>query len=85
MVRRSSAAVDRVSGGSVATHLTTCVQFAPASGLWCAAQFSNSMTYAVWAPRIQTAFRLLADSGLPIISAGTMAEAAEAVVAAAAK
>jgi CRISPR type III-A-associated RAMP protein Csm4 len=64
VVRRSSAAVDRVTGGAVAAHLTTCVQFAPASGLWCAAQFSNSMTYAVWGPRLQTAFRLLADSGL---------------------
>ncbi|HEY3440350.1 MAG TPA: hypothetical protein VGK29_06350 [Paludibaculum sp.] len=64
VVRRSSAAVDRVTGGAVAAHLTTCVQFAPASGLWCAAQFSNSMTYAVWVPRLQTAFRLLADSGL---------------------
>lgn len=64
VVRRTSAAVDRVTGGAVAAHLTTCVQFAPASGLWCAAQFSNSTTYAVWAPRVQTAFRLLADSGL---------------------
>lgn len=64
IVRRSSAAVDRVTGGAVAPHMTTCVQFAPASGLWCAAQFSSSTTYAVWAPRVQTVFRLLADSGL---------------------
>jgi len=63
-VHRSSAAVDRVTGGIVAPHGATCVQFAPASGLWCAAQFSNQNTYAVWAPKVQAAFRLLADSGL---------------------
>lgn len=61
---RSSAAVDRVTGGHVAPHAVSCVQFAPASGLWCAAQFSNQNTYAVWAPKLQAAFRLLADSGL---------------------
>ncbi|MBI5083073.1 MAG: hypothetical protein HZB13_00520 [Acidobacteria bacterium] len=64
LLRRSSAAVDRVTGGLAEPHLTTCVQFAPASGLWCAAQFSNPSTYAVWAPKLQAAFRLLADSGL---------------------
>jgi CRISPR/Cas system CSM-associated protein Csm4 (group 5 of RAMP superfamily) len=63
-VLRSSAAVDRVTGGHVAPHAVCCVQFAPASGLWCAAQFSSQTAYAVWAPRIQAAFRLLADSGL---------------------
>lgn len=62
-VERSSAAVDRPSGGIALPHRTTCVQFAPASGLWCAAEFSNQTTYAVWSPKIQTAFRLLADSG----------------------
>ncbi len=61
---RSSAAVDRVSGGNVAVHSAACVQFAPAAGVWCAAQFSSPMTYATWAPRLQSAFKLLADSGL---------------------
>lgn len=63
-VHRSSAAVDRITGGNVTPHSVACVQFAPASGLWCAAQFSNQNTYAVWAPKIQAAFRLLADSGM---------------------
>ncbi|MBI4891805.1 MAG: hypothetical protein HY821_14360 [Acidobacteria bacterium] len=63
-VLRSSAAVDRVTGGHVEPHAASCVQFAPASGLWCAAQFSNPTTYAVWAPKLQAAFRLLADSGV---------------------
>lgn len=63
-VLRSSAAVDRVTSGNVQPHATVCVQFAPASGLWCAAQFSSQTTYAIWAPKIQAAFRLLADNGL---------------------
>lgn len=63
-VLRSSAAVDRLTGGQVAPHAVSCVQFAPASGLWCAAQFSSQATYAVWAPKLQAAFRLLADNGL---------------------
>ncbi|WP_321472678.1 type III-A CRISPR-associated RAMP protein Csm4 [uncultured Paludibaculum sp.] len=63
-VQRSSAAVDRVTGGQIEPHRVTCVQYAPASGLWCAAQFSNPITYAVWAPKLQAAFRLLADTGL---------------------
>lgn len=61
---RSSAAVDRVTAGIAAPHMTNCVQFAPASGLWCAAQFSSQATYAVWAPRLKSAFLLLADTGL---------------------
>ncbi len=64
LVLRSSAAVDRVTGGHVEPHAASCVQFAPASGLWCAAQFANPTAYAVWAPKLQAAFRLLADSGL---------------------
>lgn len=63
-VLRSSAAVDRVTAGHVEPHAAVCVQFAPAAGLWCAAQFSNPTAYAVWAPKVQAAFRLLADSGL---------------------
>jgi len=63
-VQRFSAAVDRVTGGQVEPHRVTCVQFAPASGLWCAAVFSDASTYAVWAPKLEAAFRLLADSGL---------------------
>jgi CRISPR-associated protein Csm4 len=61
--RRSSAAVDRVTGGMIDPYSAVCLQFAPSSGLWCAAQFSNHSTYAVWAPKIQAAFRLLADDG----------------------
>jgi CRISPR type III-A-associated RAMP protein Csm4 len=61
---RSCAAVDRVTGGHALPYLTGCVQFAPASGVWCAAQFATQTAYAVWGPRIEAAFRLLGDSGI---------------------
>ncbi|MEJ5367329.1 MAG: hypothetical protein WHT08_03360 [Bryobacteraceae bacterium] len=63
-LRRSCAAVDRMTGGHVLPYLAGCVQFAPASGLWCAAQFATQTAYAVWGPHIEAAFRLLADSGI---------------------
>jgi CRISPR-associated protein Csm4 len=61
--RRSNAAVDRVAEGAIGAYSTVCLQFAPVSGLWCAAQFSSHSTYAVWGPKLQSAFRLLADDG----------------------
>lgn len=63
-LHRSCAAVDRVTGGHALPYLAGCVQFAPASGLWCAAQFATQTAYAVWGPRLEAAFRLLADSGI---------------------
>jgi CRISPR type III-A-associated RAMP protein Csm4 len=63
-MRRSSAAVDRVTGSNIQPWAAGCLQFAPASGLWCAAEFSSGTAYAVWSPKLECAFRLLADSGL---------------------
>ena len=63
-MRRSSVAVDRVTGSNIQPWAAGCLQFAPASGLWCAAEFVNATAYAVWAPKLTCAFRLLADSGL---------------------
>jgi CRISPR type III-A-associated RAMP protein Csm4 len=63
-MRRSSVAVDRVTGANIQPWSAGCLQFAPAAGLWCAAEFLNATAYAVWAPKISTAFCLLADSGL---------------------
>lgn len=63
-MRRSSAAVDRVTGSNIQPWAAGCLQFAPASGLWCAAEFANASTYAIWSPKLACAFRLLADSGL---------------------
>ena len=63
-MRRSSVAVDRVTGSNIEPWAAGCVQFAPASGLWCAAEFANPTAYAIWSPKLTCAFRLLADSGL---------------------
>ena len=63
-MRRSAAAVDRVTGSNIQPWAAGCLQFAPASGLWCAAEFANATAYAVWSPKLECAFRLLADSGL---------------------
>jgi len=63
-MRRSAIAVDRVTGSNIQPWAVGCVQFAPASGVWCAAEFANATAYAIWAPKLACAFRLLADSGL---------------------
>jgi len=86
-LRRSHAAVDRLTGGNAEPYYVACTQFAPEAGLWCAAEFSSHTAYAVWAPKLQAAFRLLADAGLgglrsrgfgrsrtPLFQAGTLAE-----------
>jgi CRISPR type III-A-associated RAMP protein Csm4 len=64
VMRRAAAAVDRVTEGNVLPWAASCLQFAPASGLWCSAVFANQTAYAVWSPKIESAFKLLADSGL---------------------
>ncbi len=61
---RRQAAVDRLEPGRVSLHETACIEFADGAGLWCVAQFSGDAARDEWAPRIESAFRLLADSGL---------------------
>ena len=61
---RRQAAVDRLEPGRVALHETACIEFAEGAGLWCVAEFPGDSARAEWAPRIEAAFRLLADSGL---------------------
>lgn len=63
-LRRTNAAVDRLTGASAESRGTTCLQFAPGSGLWCVAAFANPTAYAVWEPKVKASFRLLADTGL---------------------
>ncbi len=63
-MRRSSVAVDRVTGSNIQPWAAGCLQFAPASGLYCVAEFVNATAYAVWSRKLECAFRLLADSGL---------------------
>jgi hypothetical protein len=60
---RTRAAVDRVTGSAVETHVSSCVEFESSSGLWCVVRFSDQSSQSVWSGRIQNAFRLLADTG----------------------
>lgn len=86
-LRRSHAAVDRLSPGIVEPYSVECVQFAPEAGLWCAFEFSSHTAFAVWAPKLQAALRLLSDSGFgglrsrgfgrarnPLFQPGTLAQ-----------
>lgn len=59
---RSSAAVDRLGSG-VTPHSTACIEFAPGSGLWAAAEFADDAAKEQWNSKLQGALKLLADSG----------------------
>jgi len=60
---RAGAAVDRLTGAAH-PHRADCLEFAPHAGYWCAAVFPNESVEQAWSPKIEAAFRLLADSGL---------------------
>ncbi len=59
---RSSAAVDRLGAG-VEPHVTACLEFAANAGLWTVASFADASVKSEWLGPVQSAFRLLADSG----------------------
>ena len=59
---RSHAAVDRLSG-NIQEHSTACLEFAPGAGLWAVAAFAGEQARESWSGPVQTALRLLADSG----------------------
>lgn len=59
---RSGAAVDRLGGGA-APHSTACIEFSSGAGLWSAILFDGESAKARWQAPLQSAFRLLADSG----------------------
>jgi CRISPR type III-A-associated RAMP protein Csm4 len=63
VVTRSRAAVDRLSGSSVHVDASACVEWEAGSGLWTAARFADETAYSTWYSRVQSAFRLLADTG----------------------
>ena len=56
---RSTAAVDRISGSSDVARKTACLEYAQGAGMWCLFSAGEN-----WAPRVRSAFRLLADSGV---------------------
>ena len=59
---RSGAAVDRLGSG-VEPHATACLEFNAGAGLWTVASFASGEAKERWLAPVQSAFRLLADSG----------------------
>ncbi|MGH9658120.1 MAG: type III-A CRISPR-associated RAMP protein Csm4 [Bryobacteraceae bacterium] len=59
---RNAAAVDRVGGG-IEPHRTACLEFSDGCGLWALAAFDDEAARERWCGRVQSALRLLADSG----------------------
>ncbi len=62
LVNRSQAAVDRLTE-NVNGHSAACLEFEPGAGLWCAVTFQSDEAKQNWKPRLEAAFRLLADTG----------------------
>jgi CRISPR type III-A-associated RAMP protein Csm4 len=84
---RSSAAVDRLTGASVAAHSAACLELRDGAGFWAAVAFGDADAEAKWAEPVKAALRLLADSGMggersrgwghsrmPLFSGGTFPE-----------
>jgi len=59
---RFNSAVDRLNG-STERHSTACLEFRPGAGLWAIISFADEAARDRWAAPVQTAIRLLADSG----------------------
>ncbi len=59
---RPAAAVDRMGGG-VEPHVTACLEFAANAGLWMVISFADEAAKERWLAPVQSALRLLADSG----------------------
>jgi CRISPR type III-A-associated RAMP protein Csm4 len=60
---RSTAAVDRVTNTGHESTSVACIEFEPSAGLWTIARFEDSAGEQLWSPRLQSALRLLSDSG----------------------
>lgn len=63
IVLRSHATLDRLEPGKSSSHATACLEFARDSGLWTVVQFADGSAAEKWQTRVQSAFRLLADTG----------------------
>lgn len=59
---RSFAAVDRLRG-TVKVHTKACLEFAPGAGWWALVTFADEAALARWSDPIQSALRVLADTG----------------------
>lgn len=63
-VNRPAVAVDRITGCAIEPHSTACLEFCEGAGLWCVAAFADEEVFARWREPVQSAFRLLADTGI---------------------
>ena len=61
---RSNIAVDRLSPGALEPHSTACLEFAPDAGLWMLVVFADDEAQSRWSGPLQSALKLLADSGI---------------------
>lgn len=62
-VQRTAAAVDRLDGAA-APHETACLEFNQGSGLWFVAVFADHDARTQWSAPLETAVRLLGDTGI---------------------
>jgi CRISPR type III-A-associated RAMP protein Csm4 len=63
ILRRTTAAVDRLTGVPGPASDVAVAQFLPQAGLWFVAAFASDEAQSVWGPRLESALRLLADTG----------------------
>lgn len=61
---RRTAPIDRVSGRSLQTFPSACLEFAQGAGMWTVVGFRDDAVRSTWMTRLRGAFRLLADSGI---------------------
>ncbi len=63
VVTRTTAAVDRLTCKACSAVVSACVEFEPGAGLWTLARYRDSAAQTSWNERIESAFRLLGDTG----------------------
>ncbi len=63
VVHRSYAAVDRLAQSANSVATSACVEFEAGAGLWTAVRYRDGAAETSWNERVESAFRLLADSG----------------------
>lgn len=61
---RHTTAVDRLTGVAGEPAASACLEFTPGAGMWCVVAFASDQARQAWGKRIESCFRLLADTGL---------------------
>jgi CRISPR type III-A-associated RAMP protein Csm4 len=64
LTRRTGIAVDRLAEGVIERYSVACLEFTDEAGLWCFCQFATQSAAAAWRQKLESAFRLLCDSGI---------------------